>query len=171
MTEDQDNDRWVAHRREGWTVESAERRRPVSVHDDFDDARAALHDDVTATDTPGDAALPQPSNEPPDDGERWAGYVVDVACLRKYPAAEYGTRASEHPTECALMGHCIESGYGLVDDTGTVHLVDTHATGQVVDALTSTDQERGLRLIVERRMEDGEMVTSHVAVAPADGDR
>lgn len=45
-----DDDRWVAHRREGWTVESPERREPVSVHDDFDEARAALEDDTDGED-------------------------------------------------------------------------------------------------------------------------
>lgn len=44
-TEVQDEERWVAHRQEGWTVESPDRRDPVSVHDDFDEARAALHED------------------------------------------------------------------------------------------------------------------------------
>ena len=41
------------------------------------------------------------------------GYVVDLACLRRYPQKEYTARATEHTTECALMGHCVESGYGL----------------------------------------------------------
>lgn len=42
------------------------------------------------------------------------GYVVDLACLRRYPRQEYTSRAAQHTTECALMGHCVESGYGLV---------------------------------------------------------
>lgn len=48
MPENHEEERWVAHRHEGWTVESAERRAAVSVHDDFDDARAAQGDDPPA---------------------------------------------------------------------------------------------------------------------------
>lgn len=58
MTTDDTDDRWVAHRREGWTVESPERRDPVSVHDDFDDARAALHDHTEDTDETNDEEPP-----------------------------------------------------------------------------------------------------------------
>jgi hypothetical protein len=36
------DDRWVAHRRDGWTVERPGQSDPVSVHDDFDEARDAL---------------------------------------------------------------------------------------------------------------------------------
>ena len=44
------------------------------------------------------------------------GYVVDQACLRKYPQDELLERSRVHTTECALMGHCMESGYGLVNE-------------------------------------------------------
>jgi hypothetical protein len=33
------------------------------------------------------------------------------------------------------MGHWVESGYGLVDPSGNVELVDSHATPLVVSAL------------------------------------
>ncbi|MGK2855515.1 MAG: hypothetical protein ACSLE3_15640 [Microbacteriaceae bacterium] len=48
MPANHEEERWVAHRREGWRVESSERRAPVSVHDDSDDARAAQGGDPTA---------------------------------------------------------------------------------------------------------------------------
>lgn len=35
-------DRWVAHRRTGWTVESPGRGEPVSTHESFTEAHAAL---------------------------------------------------------------------------------------------------------------------------------
>ena len=37
-------------------------------------------------------------------------HVVGPACLRRYPQTEYTSRAAEHTTECALTGHCVESG-------------------------------------------------------------
>lgn len=44
--------------------------------------------------------------------------MVDVACVRKYPRNELLGRARAHSKECALMGHCVESGYGQVRDDG-----------------------------------------------------
>ncbi|MFD2512468.1 hypothetical protein ACFSRY_01205 [Pontibacter locisalis] len=47
--------------------------------------------------------------------ETLEGYVVDIACLRTIPSVRLGEAAKEHTTECSLMGHCMESGYGLVE--------------------------------------------------------
>ncbi|MDX5423533.1 hypothetical protein [Pontibacter virosus] len=47
--------------------------------------------------------------------ETLEGNVVAISCLRTIPSAQTGEAAKEHSTACALMGHCIESGYGLVD--------------------------------------------------------
>lgn len=80
-----EEERWVAHRREGWTVESAECRAPVSVHDAFDDARAAKRDDnrdhqlgthTSPDDTAGAASpvwpsTPTASSSDADQRERW----------------------------------------------------------------------------------------------------
>ena len=90
------------------------------------------------------------------------GYVVDQACLRKYPQDELLQRAREHTTECALMGHCMESGYGLVDDEGRPLLLEPASTTRVVEALRSTDQERGVRLRATREMQEEEMRTVDV---------
>jgi hypothetical protein len=43
MAHDDDEDRWVAHRREGWTVETDHGHDPISVHETFEHARSALH--------------------------------------------------------------------------------------------------------------------------------
>ena len=50
---------------------------------------------------------------PKPDSEILEGDVVDIICLRKYPADEYAERARKHTRACALKGHCIESGYAL----------------------------------------------------------
>lgn len=59
------------------------------------------------------------------------------------------------------MGHCIESGYGLADDTGSVALLDHEATHRIVEVLPSA-AERGARVRVERHERDGEMATVSV---------
>lgn len=99
------------------------------------------------------------------DTETLDGYVVDLICLRKYPADEYAERAKEHTQACALEGHCIESGYGLVAADGRVALLDPAATPQVVDAVRASTREAGIRLRVRREEQEGEMQT--VAVEEA----
>ena len=90
------------------------------------------------------------------------GYVVDQACLRKYPQDELLVRGRVHTTKCALMGHCIESGYGLVDEAGRPLLLEPSSTTQVVGALRNTKKETGVRLRVSRQMQDEEMRTIRV---------
>lgn len=90
------------------------------------------------------------------------GYVVDTACIRKYPGEELLARARTHTRECALMGHCIESGYSLVSDNGRVTVLDTEATPLVVTALRNSDKGQGIKLRATRKMQKNEMETSHV---------
>ena len=97
-----------------------------------------------------------------NDREVLEGYVVDLACLRKYPEKEVLQRAEVHTTRCALMGHCIESGYGLVDHQGNIHPLDNHATPQVVSALEESNQEQGVQLRIRREMKEQEMQTVQI---------
>lgn len=129
------DDRWVAHRRDGWTVEQHGQAEPVSTHDTFEGARDVLansqnHSAASTTDTPDHRA--QEADDMTDDTgtdvKTVEGWVVDIACLRKYSDDQLASRAQIHTTECALMGHCVESGYGLVDADGRVHLLDDAAT-------------------------------------------
>lgn len=102
------------------------------------------------------------------DEEEAEGYVVDIACLRKYPRSEWAERARRHSRSCALMGHCIESGYGLVSGDGIVFLLEPAATPQVIEAIQAAPVDAGIRLRVLRRPEGEAMVTSRVrAVNPA----
>lgn len=103
-----------------------------------------------------------------DEQEHLDGYIVDVACLRKYRQDELLERAREHTRDCALHGHCIESGYGqsgygLVTDDGRVLLLDPKATPLVVDHVETSDPQEGIRVQVTRQREDGEMVTREVS--------
>lgn len=97
-----------------------------------------------------------------DQSETIEGYVVDVACIRKYPRNELLERARTHTRACATMGHCIESGYGVVDERDRVYVLDAKATPRILDAIERSGQDRGIRLRVTRTMEKGEMETGNV---------
>lgn len=71
--------------------------------------------------------------------ETLEGYVVDIACVRKFARNALAERAREHTRECALMGHCVESGYALVTAEGEVSILDSKATPLVVDAVNKGD--------------------------------
>ena len=90
------------------------------------------------------------------------GYVVDLICLRKYPADEYAERARRHTQACALEGHCVESGFALVADDGRVALLDPAATPLVVDAVSGSEREAGIRLRARREEHDEAMRTISV---------
>lgn len=84
--------------------------------------------------------------------------MVDLACLRRYPSDQYTARAAEHTTECALMGHCVESGYGLVSAHNRAVPLDTEATPHVVAALRSAAAQ-AVRLRVRHEEADSELRT------------
>lgn len=88
------------------------------------------------------------------------GWVVDQACLRKYPQDEIAKRARLHRKVCAMMGHCIESGYGLVDDTGRIALLEPASTPAVLDAIRHSSKHRGIRLRIMREADGDEMRTT-----------
>ena len=96
--------------------------------------------------------------------ETLEGYVVDIACVRKYARNALAERAREHTRECALMGHCVESGYALVAVNGQVTLLDSEATPMVVHAVGKAAADRGIRLRAVRRSTEGEMHTAEVVV-------
>lgn len=94
------------------------------------------------------------------------GYVVDLACVRRYPRAQLLERARAHTRNCVLMGHCVESGYALIDEDGELAVLDTHATPQVVQAVASGTRESGIRLRVMREKREGELCTTSVEQIP-----
>lgn len=51
------------------------------------------------------------------------GYVIDVGCIRKNARDELLEKARTHSRECALMGHCVESGYGIVTESQVYDIV------------------------------------------------
>ncbi len=95
--------------------------------------------------------------------ETLQGYVVDIICIRKYPQNEMVERARAHTRDCALAGHCAESGFGLIDEEGRVVLLDPKATLQVVKEIRNSQRNRGIKLQVKREMQTGgEMGTIEV---------
>lgn len=90
------------------------------------------------------------------------GYVVDTVCIRKYPLADRLDRAREHTKHCATMGHCVESGYGLINDQNQLALLDPKATPLVVEAIEGSERDHDIRLRATREMRDHEMQTTAV---------
>lgn len=60
------------------------------------------------------------------------------------------------------MGHCIESGYGVVDDTGRIALLEPASTPAVLTAIRTSSAERGIRLRIAREAEGEEMRAKRV---------
>ncbi|CAN5255074.1 hypothetical protein BH24PSE2_BH24PSE2_07960 [soil metagenome] len=90
------------------------------------------------------------------------GYVVDQACIRKYPQYELLERARAHTKECCMMGHCVESGYALIDDEGRPCLLEAASTAEVVDVIRRSGRRAGIRLRATRELQDEEMHTLRV---------
>lgn len=93
------------------------------------------------------------------DTESVEGYVIDIACIRKNPRGELLEKARTHSKECALMGHCVESGFGLVTKDDRLTLLDPKSTRKVVDVVEGSDTQQGIRLQVTRDEQDGTMET------------
>jgi len=60
------------------------------------------------------------------------------------------------------MGHCIESGYGIVTENDRLVLLDADATPKVVDTVEESDTETGIRLKIQREKHDGAMSTMDI---------
>lgn len=90
------------------------------------------------------------------------GYVIDLGCVRKNAREDLLEKARTHTRECALMGHCVESGYGIVTEDDRLTVLDAEATPKVVDVVEASDVERGIRLRVERERVDETMETTNV---------
>lgn len=90
------------------------------------------------------------------------GYLIDLACVRKYPQDELLKRAKAHTRACALDGHCVESGYAVVGEDGRLMVLDPEATPKVVTALLQEQQDTNIKLRVERASNGTRMKTVSV---------
>jgi hypothetical protein len=102
--------------------------------------------------------------DPDQNSEITTGFVLDVACVRKYPKGDLVQRGREHSVACALMGHCVESGYALVQLDGSMTLLDSAATPLVVKALVQAPHSSGVLLEVSRERDGEEMKTVSVTI-------
>ena len=98
--------------------------------------------------------------------ENLSGYVLDARCARKSPQNELVNRAKAHSRACGLMGHCIESGFVLIDENGAVSFLDDEATLMVIDEIRRSDKDCGIRLRAVREREGEKIRTSHVEEIP-----
>ena len=90
------------------------------------------------------------------------GYLIDVGCIRKNSRNELLDEARTHSSECALMGHCVESGYGVATEDDRLTVLDPEATPKVVDAVEESTTDEGIRLRVRREERDGSLETTDV---------
>lgn len=97
-----------------------------------------------------------------DDTETVEGYVMDAGCIRKNARDELVDKAEVHTRDCALMGHCVESGYGIVSEDDRVTMLDPEATPQVISVVEQSDTDEGIRLRVVREKQDDGMETTEV---------
>ncbi|MBL0422566.1 hypothetical protein JI739_19630 [Ramlibacter sp. AW1] len=102
--------------------------------------------------------------DPDQNPEVTTGFVLDIACIRKYPKSDLVQRGREHSVACALMGHCVESGYALVQPDGSITLLDSAATPLVVKALVNAPHGSGVLLEVSRERDGEDMKTVSVTV-------
>lgn len=97
-----------------------------------------------------------------DDTETVEGYVVDTRCIRKNPREDLLEKGRNHTRDCTLMGHCIESGYGIITEDDRLTILDPSATPNVVDVARETETSEGIYLRVTREARDGKMETVSV---------
>ena len=90
------------------------------------------------------------------------GCVIDVGCVRKNTRDELLEKARTHSRECALMGHCIESGYGIVTEDDRLTVLDSEATPKIMNTVEESDTKEGIQLRVQREEQDGSMETTSV---------
>ncbi|MFC7139960.1 hypothetical protein ACFQMA_08950 [Halosimplex aquaticum] len=96
------------------------------------------------------------------DTETVEGYVMDAGCIRKNARDELLENARSHTRDCALMGHCVESGYGIVTEDDRVTMLDPEATPAVVNVVEASGRDKGIRLRVTREERDSAMETTDV---------
>lgn len=104
-----------------------------------------------------------------EEQEILEGYIIDVGCIRKHRRHDLLRAAREHPRQCGLMGHCIETGYGLVGEDDRLHVLDESATLKIALLLSQLQQENGIRLRVTREPRGAEMKTTAVELLTQSG--
>lgn len=97
--------------------------------------------------------------------ETVVGYAIDGGCIRKNARDNLLEKARTHSKECALMGHCVQSGYGIVTEEDRLTMLDSDATLEVVHAVEDSDLEEGIELCVTREERDEKMETMSVKEA------
>lgn len=91
--------------------------------------------------------------------EQISGLVVSIYNIRTWPKHEYYERAKVFPRISNLSGAALESGYGILEDTQALVLLDEQATPLVVEVLNLSKIDIGVRLIIVREMLSGSMKT------------
>ena len=90
------------------------------------------------------------------------GYLIDIACVRKYRRDELLRRAKAHTRACGTEGHCVESGYALVSEDGQLVLLDSEATPKLLQALLKEERDNQIKFRVIRESNGSKMETTEV---------
>jgi hypothetical protein len=112
---------------------------------------------------------PEEDSTMAQDTETREGYVIDVGCIRKNAREDLLEKARTHTRECALMGHCVESGYGLVTEEDRLTILDAKATPKVVEVVENSETDQGITLRAEREEQDGKMATTEIEEVNQEG--
>ncbi len=91
------------------------------------------------------------------------GNLIDNACAES--AKDLDAKAKNHPTSCAMMENCAQSGYSVYADH-KLYKLDEKGNGTAAEVLKSTTTKKGLQVKVEGTLEgDTIHVTSLTEVA------
>ena len=95
------------------------------------------------------------------------GYVVDVMCFADHvkDSPEAATKAAaEHTKECALMGDCVKSGYGIYAD-GKWYPFDAKGNELAKALFEKTAKKDHIKMTVEGMKHDGKILVEKITEA------
>lgn len=84
----------------------------------------------------------------------FAGYLLDQMCGVEVRDT---AKAAEHSRECALMDHCVASGYGIFAEGKFIKL-DAQGNKKAKTFLESSKREKGILVILEGNL-NGDVLT------------
>jgi hypothetical protein len=95
---------------------------------------------------------------PKTESIKVTGYIIDNECLNRH-AKDSGRNVSirTHPTKCAKMKECKDSGHSILTSDGKLYKLDSAGSRMVIRLIESTNRVNGLPVIVEGDL-DGDVL-------------
>ena len=86
------------------------------------------------------------------------GYIIDNMCAGQHSSeAGFGEKVKKHPTSCALMDSCVESGYAVFTSDAKLYKFDSEGNAKAVELLKATKTKSGVPIVVEGTI-DGDTI-------------